>query len=41
MPIKVGLYSVYHALKNKLQNNHIFNIHNLSDVGVSNSFNTL
>ena len=39
-PGKVGSSSVYNTLKNKLKNNHVFHIHQLSNIGIKNSINT-
>ena len=39
-PGKVGSSSVYKTLKNKLINNYVFHIHQLSDFGIENSMNT-
>jgi hypothetical protein len=39
-PGKVGSSSVYNTLKNKLTDNHVFHIHQLSNMGIKNSINT-
>jgi hypothetical protein len=39
-PGKVGSSSVYYTLKNNMKDNHVFHIHQLSDLGINNSINT-
>lgn len=39
-PGKVGSSSVYYTLKKNMKDNHVFHIHQLSDLGINNSINT-